>query len=65
MAPEEVFARYDDEDWPLNEAKMDQYSADLKSFRKRTKKVVMLIMSLVNEDIATVLEQFERDPKSM
>ena len=25
----------------------------------------MLIMSLVSEDIATVLEQFERDPKSM
>ena len=44
---------------------MDQYSADLKSFRKRTKKAVMLIMSLVSEDIATVLEQFERDPKSM
>ena len=63
VAPKEVFVRYDDEDWPLNEAEMDQYSADLKSFRKRTKKVVMLIMSLVSEDIATV--QFERDPKSM
>ena len=60
-----MFVRYDDEHWPLNEAEMDQYSADLKSFRKRTKKVVMLIMSLVSKDIATVLEQFERDPKSM
>ena len=65
LEPEEVFARYDDEHWPLNEPEMDQYSVDLKSFRKITKKAVMLLMSLVSEDIATILEQYERDPNSM
>ena len=65
MEPEEVFARYDDEHWPLNEGEMDQYTVDVKSFRKRTKKAVMLRMSLVSEDIARVVEQYERDPKAM
>ena len=49
----------------MNETERDQYSVDVKSFRKRTKKAVMLLMSLVSEDIATLLQQYERDPKAM
>ena len=63
--PTEVTARFDDDHWPINEAKMEQYTLDVKSFRKRSKKAVMLLMQLVSDDIATSLEQFERDQKAM
>ena len=65
IEPKEVLPNYDEENWMLNEAQVDQYSVDVKSYRKRTKKAVMLLMSLVSEDIATVLEQHEKDPKEM
>ena len=60
-----MVASFDDYNWMTNEVEMDEYSVDVKSFRKRTKKAVMLLMSLVSEDIATVLEQYEGDPKAM
>ena len=63
--PTEVTARYDDEHWPTNEAEMEQYTLDVRCFRKRSKKAVMLLMQFVSDDIATSLEQFERDPKAM
>ena len=63
--PTEVTARYDDEHWPTNEGELEQYTLDVKSFRKRSKKALMLLMQLVSDDIATSLEQFERDPKAM
>ena len=40
----------------LNEGEVDWYAVDVKSCRKRTKKDVTLLMSLVSEYIATVLE---------
>ena len=48
-----------------NETEMDQYTVDVKGFRKISKKAVMLPMQLVNDDIATSLENCEQDPKAM
>ena len=65
IIPNEVTTIFDDEHWITNEAKMEQYTLDVKSFRKSSKKAVMLLMQLVSDDIATSLEQFKRDPKAM
>ena len=62
---EEVYLAYDDENWITNRDEMDQYTEDIRSFRKRTKKAVMLLMGLVSEDIATALEEYERKPAAM
>ena len=63
--PEVVYPAYDDEHWITNQDEMDQYTEDIKSFRRRSKKVVMLLMGLVSEDIATTLEEYERIPAAM
>ena len=44
---------------------MDQYTEDIRSFRKQSKKAVMLLMGLVSEDIATALGEHERKPVEM
>ena len=63
--PAVVLPNFDSDDGLENADELLEYSTEMKSFNKRKKKVAMLIMSLVSDNIAASLEADRRDPAKM